>query len=103
MSIRVKLCQKKYQPATDSVFSTENQPETQTKNLPLKTPKNHLGHTSERFFLCDFLVCFGMFLRCFGIFWETSCNQAKSHSKKATHFTKNAYLDRTFPLSDLAS
>jgi hypothetical protein len=96
VSIRVELCQIKYQSATDSVFFTEKQPETQTKNLPLKTPKNRLGHTSERFFLCDFLVCFG-------IFWETSCNQTKPYSKKATHFTKNDYLDRTFPLSDLAS
>jgi len=26
-----------------------------------------------------------------GIFWETSCNQSKPYSKKATHFTKKNF------------
>src|SRR5208337_1902340 len=73
------------------LFPPKSNPKRKQKNPPPKTPKNHLGHTSERFFLCDFLGCFKMFwdvLRCFEMFWETSYNQSKPHSKKATLFTK---------------
>src|SRR5208283_2807106 len=71
----------------------ESNTKRKQKNLPLKTPKK-LGQHSERSSSATFWDvsgCFKMFrdvLGCFGIFWETSCNQSKPYSKKATHFTK---------------
>jgi len=37
----------------------KSNPKNKQKILPLKTPKNYLGHTSERFLSFDFLGFFG--------------------------------------------
>src|SRR5208283_5194904 len=68
----------------------ESNTKRKQKNLPLKTPKKR-GQHSERSSSATFWDVSGCFkmLRdvsgCFGIFWETSCNQSKPYSKKATH------------------
>jgi hypothetical protein len=65
-SIRVKLCQKKYQPANDSSFSTKKQPKTQTKKLSCEKTRNHCG--SQICMLPSF-VTFWYVYRLFEMFW----------------------------------